>query len=205
MSILLICDKIWNQLVINKLLNCRLLFDNLSIHSRVTFCYIRLICTFYSRFDCFETKIHISHRCQFGCWFAILVGENLVILCSQCHILKWNFFILTATSIFFFPIEIFSFFWLVYFLFSNWKGYLIFPNLLEITLLHQIFVYWFKDFKFSVLVYLFDFAKLCKVWPRLNKLDITHFIRVPFGFLRISRSNEIKGGDPYEMCNIKFV
>ena len=93
LSILFICDKIWNQLPINKLLDCRLLFDGLLIHSRVTLCYIRLICTFYYQGltsncrDCFETKIHNSHsRCPVGCGFAILVGYNLVILFSHCNV-----------------------------------------------------------------------------------------------------------------------
>ena len=57
------------------------------------------------------------------------------------------------------------------------KEYL--PNVLETTLLHQIFVYWVRDFKFWLLAYFFNFAELCKVWARLDKVDISHLIRVP--------------------------
>ena len=68
--------------------------------------------------------------------------------------------------------------------FFKWKEY--FPNLLETALLCQIFVFWVRDFKFWLRAYFFDFSKLGKVWAKLNKLDIRHFIRVPllmFSFL----------------------
>ena len=53
-----------------------------------------------------------------------------------------------------------------------WKEY--FPNLLETTLLHQIFIFWVKDFKFRLFAYFsicFNCAKFQQVWTTLI-LDI---------------------------------
>ena len=53
-----------------------------------------------------------------------------------------------------------------------WKGYL--PNLLEIWLLHQIFVFWVRDFKLRLLAYFlisFNCAKFQQDWTTLI-LDI---------------------------------
>ena len=54
----------------------------------------------------------------------------------------------------------------------GWKGY--FPNLLEITLLHPIFVHWVRDFKFWLLAYLLELLKFDKYWINLI-LHISYF------------------------------
>ena len=63
----------------------------------------------------------------------------------------------------------------------NNKGYL--PNLLETTLLHQIFVSWVRDFKFWLLAHFlifFNYAKFQKEWTTFI-LDIIQ--GSPFEFL----------------------
>ena len=79
------------------------------------------------------------------------------------------------------------------FTFFTRKGY--FPNLLEITLLHQIFVYWVRDFKLWLLAYFFNFLWLCKVSERLDNIYIRHFTMVPpLNFWWITKRKNIKGG-----------
>ena len=53
-----------------------------------------------------------------------------------------------------------------------------FPNLLESALLHQIFVFWVRDFKQWLLAY-FLISFKCKVSGRLDNLGSRHFIRGP--------------------------
>jgi aminoglycoside/choline kinase family phosphotransferase len=83
-----------------------------------------------------------------------------------------------------------------------WKEY--FENLLETALLCQIFVYWVRDFKLATCLF-FNFAELCKVWARLDKVDISHFIRVPSLLVFDSVDlPKIQRGDPYKITNINF-
>ena len=74
-----------------------------------------------------------------------------------------------------------------------WKEY--FPNLLEITLLCQIFVFWVKNFKFWLLAYFLIFFNTCKVSERLDNIYIKHFTMVPpLNFWWITKTKNIKGG-----------
>ena len=73
-----------------------------------------------------------------------------------------------------------------------------FPNLLESTFLCQNFVYWvLKGSTFWLGTCLFsDFGNLCKVWARLNKLDVWHFTKVRPKF---------NWGIIFKHFNVKFV
>ena len=52
----------------------------------------------------------------------------------------------------------------------------------------------------------FNFAELCKVWAKSNKVDISHFIRVPpLMFFDSIDLPKIQRGDPYKMTIINFV
>ena len=54
-----------------------------------------------------------------------------------------------------------------------------FPNLLEITLLCQIFAFWVRDIKFWLLDFFFDFLWLCKISETLDNIYVRHFTMVP--------------------------
>ena len=71
------------------------------------------------------------------------------------------------------------------------KGYL--PNLLETALLHQIFVFWFRDFKLWLLAYFFisfNRAKFQQDWTTLI-LDI---LKGPLMFFDFAIYQKFKGG-----------
>ena len=84
-----------------------------------------------------------------------------------------------------------------------WKGYL--PNLLEITLLDQIFVFWVRDFNFWLLAYFLIFftsANFQKDWTTFI-LDILQ--GSPLWILVDYKNKKHQRGDPYKMSNINVV
>ena len=73
-----------------------------------------------------------------------------------------------------------------------------FPNLLEITLLPQLFVSWDTS-NFGYLP-TFHFAELCKVWV-LDNIYIRHFTRVPLWIISIWLNKQKIG----QQCNLQKV
>ena len=57
-------------------------------------------------------------------------------------------------------------------------------------------VFWVRDFKFWLHTFFSNFPLLCKVSARLDKLDIRHFIRVPFEFWVHYKIKRHQRGDP---------
>ena len=63
-----------------------------------------------------------------------------------------------------------------------------------------------RDFKILATCLFLNFAELRKVWAKSNKVDISHFIRVPpLMFFDSIDLPKIQRGDPYKMTIINFV